>query len=86
MDYNGGSFDMYSHLCLLVCSEEKISRFPFFLLASSPRFQRRRVWGLHKMLSGSSHHDSAVTNLTRIHEDSGSIPDLSQWIKNPVLP
>ena len=26
-----------------------------------------------------------VKNLTRIHKDSGSIPGLSQWVKDPVL-
>ena len=34
---------------------------------------------------GSSHRGSAVTNLTSIHEDVGSIPDLAQWLKDPVL-
>ena len=34
----------------------------------------------------SSHHGSAVTTLTDIHEDVDAIPDLAQWVKDPVLP
>ena len=33
----------------------------------------------------SSHHVSVITNLTSIHEDTGSIPDLAQWVKDPML-
>ena len=41
---------------------------------------------IRKAVYGSYHHGSEVMNPTSIHEDVGSIPGLSQCVKDPALP
>ena len=48
------------------------------------RFQQQQ--SLRKVILGSSHHGSAEKSLTSIHEDTGSTPGLSQWVKDLALP
>ena len=40
---------------------------------------------MHIINLGSSCHGSIEMNLTSIHEDTGSIPGLAQWLKDPAL-
>ena len=42
------------------------------------QMQKTSLWG-------SSHRGSTVMNPTSIHEDTGLIPGLAQWVRDPVL-
>ena len=50
--------------------------FPFMLVSIPIKIQK--FW--------SSCRGSVETNLTSIHEDSGSIPGLARWVEDLVLP
>ena len=41
---------------------------------------------IYKMITRSSHPGLVVMNLTGVHEDTGLIPGLSQWVKDLALP
>ena len=43
-------------------------------------------WILGNLPAGVPFMVQQLTNPTRIHEDGGSIPDLTQWVKDPVWP
>ena len=60
-------------LCRLAHSFKKSVNEDFIIL---PFLKMRR----------SSRRGTVETNLTRNHEVVGSIPGLTQWVKDPVLP
>ena len=57
-----------------------------FSIQYSTKFIRYSPHYLKQALWRSSCGGSAVTNWTNIHEDEGSIPGLTHWVKDPVLP
>ena len=72
-------FDRASRMSLFMVLMKQMARY-------WGRPQSNNTWTESKLLDRRSHHGSGVTNLTSIHKDVGSIPGLTQWVKDPVLP
>ena len=62
----------------------KITNFPWDTLPDSSQIQITSLAFLKN--SWSSHCDSVITKVPSIHEDAGSIPGLTQWVKDLALP
>ena len=71
------------HLCLV--SKEKVShRLSIGIVNSSVLIS---ILFVHlKTIIRSSHHGSVVLKLTSIHEDTGFITGLAQWVNDLALP
>ena len=51
-----------------------------------PQHQISHLLSVQKEVVGVPFMAQLLTNPTRIYEDVGLMPDLAQWVKDPVLP
>ena len=73
---NKYSGSMARHIVLILDTKSAASKKEKLVTETSPKF-----WNFQR-----SHCGSGVTNPSNIHEDKGSIPGFSPWVKDPALP
>ena len=70
---------------VLLCLSRELKKL-LYLWNKKQNLRKYKIFRINIKYFRSSCRGSAETSLTSIREDAGSIPGLTQWVKDPALP